>query len=100
MIFTDGQSNEPSKTATEARALQNSGLISNWRSDDVIIDLIINRFWRPSKANVFAFGIGTGIKYDELNSIASKPENVGQMQNFDQIEDFLRNDFKSFASKF
>ena len=42
------------------------------------------------QANVFAFGIGSGIKYDELNSIASKPENVGQMQNFDQIEDFLR----------
>jgi len=65
MVFTDGASNEPSRTASEARALQNS-------------------------ANVFAFGIGTGIKYNELNSIASKPENVGQMQNFDQIEDFLR----------
>ena len=45
------------------------------------------------QANVFAFGIGSGIQYNELNSIASKPENVGQMQNFDQIEDFLRNDF-------
>ena len=42
---------------------------------------------------MFAFGIGSGIKYDELNSIASRPENVGQMQNFDQIEDFLRIDF-------
>ena len=42
---------------------------------------------------MFAFGIGGGIKESELKTIASKPENVGRMQNFDQIEDFLRNDF-------
>ena len=37
MVFTDGASAEPSRTASEARALQNSGLFSNWRGDDVIM---------------------------------------------------------------
>ena len=37
MVFTDGASNEPSSTASEARALQNTGWFSSLCCDDVVM---------------------------------------------------------------
>ena len=57
-VLTDGMSNDAAATVQAARAVHNAGI------------------------NIFAFGIGTSISYEELNAIASGSENVIDVSSF------------------
>ena len=67
MVFTDGESNEPTDTVYQAELLH----------DDPLVD------------EVFAFGIGTGIVEVELEAIASKQTHMDIMENFQSYKDYI-----------
>lgn len=61
IVFTDGQSNDPSGTQQQAKLLKDSGVL------------------------VLSIGIGPSVNQQELESIASKAEDVFQVTNFDVL---------------
>ena len=65
MVFTDGASNSFNDTVDQAEQLH------------------------PVVDEVFGFGIGYGIHEDEIEAIASKPSNMGLMENFQTYEDYI-----------
>ena len=65
MVFTDGVSNSFDYTVHQAEQLH------------------------PLVEEVFGFGIGYGIHEDEIEAIASKPSNMGLMENFQTYEDYI-----------
>ena len=65
MVFTDGVSNSLTATVYQAEQLH------------------------PLVDEVFGFGIGSGIHEDEIEAIASKPSNMGLMENFQTYEDYI-----------
>jgi collagen type VI alpha len=62
IILTDGQSTNPPATMTQARLLKNSGVL------------------------VLSVGIGDSINKQELETIASLPQDVFQVTNFDLLD--------------
>ena len=65
MVFTDGESNEPTKTVVQAELLH------------------------PLADEVFAFGIGDNINKEELEAIASNKSNMDIMENFQSYKDYI-----------
>lgn len=61
IVFTDGQSTDRRTTAEQARLLKNMGV------------------------RVLSIGIGSGVNNQELVTIASLPEDVFQVTNFDVL---------------
>ena len=65
MVFTDGKSSSVSDTIDQAKLLH------------------------PLVDEVFALGIGYGIHEDEIEAIASKPSNMGLMEDFQTYDDYI-----------
>lgn len=62
IVLTDGQSTNGLETANQARLLKNSGVL------------------------VLSIGIGNGVNKQELQTIASLPQDVFQVTNFDVLD--------------
>lgn len=66
MVFTDGKSNLPELTAKQAERIHGADIA------------------------VFAIGIGRGIDHTELDTLASRPENVHNIKSFDTLTFFQK----------
>jgi len=65
IVITDGESDKPDETAIEADAVPAEGIV------------------------VFAIGVGLAVKRAELERIASQPEYVFTVDNYDQLNSLL-----------
>lgn len=65
IVITDGESDKPDETAIEADAVHAEGIV------------------------VFAIGVGLAVKRAELERIASQPEYVFTVDNYDQLNSLL-----------
>ena len=66
-------------------------VLTDGRSTDKQATLAAAAELHKTNVNVFAIGVGSNVDQAELEAIASKPQNVFNVQNFDALDNIQAN---------